>query len=46
MNVPSNIIHASDSPEAAEVEVKRFFKSEELFSYEKLTDRFHFGEGV
>jgi len=26
-----NICHASDSPEAAEVELKRFFKEEELF---------------
>lgn len=28
-----NVAHASDSPEAAEVEVARFFKKEELFSY-------------
>ncbi|OGJ59838.1 nucleoside-diphosphate kinase [Candidatus Peribacteria bacterium RIFCSPHIGHO2_01_FULL_55_13] len=28
-----NVAHASDSPEAAEAEVKRFFKPEELFSY-------------
>jgi nucleoside-diphosphate kinase len=28
-----NIAHASDSPEAAEKEVKRFFKDEELFAY-------------
>ncbi len=27
-----NICHASDSPEAAAVELKRFFKEEELFS--------------
>ena len=46
MNVPSNMVHASDSPEAAEVEVKRFFREDEVFSYEKLTDRFHFGEGI
>lgn len=46
MNVPSNIIHASDSLEASAVEIQRFFKHEELFSYEKLTDRFHFGEGI
>ncbi len=26
-----NMVHASDSPEAAEVELKRFFKAEELF---------------
>lgn len=46
MNVPSNIIHASDSLEASVAEIARFFKPEEVFSYEKLTDRFHFGEGI
>lgn len=46
MNVPSNLIHASDSPETAATEVRRFFKEEEIFSYEKITDRFQFGEGV
>ncbi len=29
-----NIIHASDSVENAAIELKRFFKSEEIFSYE------------
>ncbi|MDE6080310.1 MAG: nucleoside-diphosphate kinase [Duncaniella sp.] len=28
-----NIIHASSSPEDAEVEIKRFFKSDEIFDY-------------
>lgn len=28
-----NVAHASDGPEAAEAEIKRFFKEEELFSY-------------
>lgn len=46
MNVPSNIVHASDSVDAAKVEIARFFKEEEVFTYEKLSDRFHFGEGV
>ncbi|MFH1632275.1 MAG: nucleoside-diphosphate kinase [bacterium] len=46
MNMPSNMVHASDSPEAAEVEIKRFFNDDELFEYEKLTDKFHFGEGI
>jgi nucleoside-diphosphate kinase len=46
MNVPSNLVHASDSADAAAAEVKRFFKDEELFSYEKITDRYSFGEGV
>lgn len=46
MNVPSNMVHASDSPEAAETEIKRFFKPEEIFEYAKFTDIYHFGEGV
>ncbi|MFA6039572.1 MAG: nucleoside-diphosphate kinase [Candidatus Peribacteraceae bacterium] len=28
-----NVAHASDSPETAEKEVRRFFKTEELFTY-------------
>ncbi|MCM1370116.1 MAG: nucleoside-diphosphate kinase [Candidatus Amulumruptor caecigallinarius] len=28
-----NIIHASDSPENAEIEINRFFKPEEVFDY-------------
>lgn len=30
-----NLIHASDSPAKGESEVKRFFKQEELFDYDK-----------
>jgi nucleoside-diphosphate kinase len=46
MNVPSNLIHASDSIEAADAELKRFFNDEEIFAYEKITDRYVLGEGV
>ena len=46
MNMPSNLIHASDSVENASAEIKRFFKEEVLFDYEKITDRYIFGEGV
>ncbi|MBU1017456.1 nucleoside-diphosphate kinase [Patescibacteria group bacterium] len=35
MSVQSNLIHASDSLETAKVEVPRFFKDDELFSYDK-----------
>jgi len=31
-NIQENILHASDSPETAEIELKRFFKNEELFT--------------
>jgi len=46
MNVPSNLVHASDSEDAATAEVKRFFKDDELFNYEKITDRYMTGEGI
>ncbi|MDR1742581.1 MAG: nucleoside-diphosphate kinase [Dysgonamonadaceae bacterium] len=36
VSVQENIIHASDSVEAAKIEVKRFFKEEELFDYPQL----------
>ncbi|MBT4917707.1 nucleoside-diphosphate kinase [Candidatus Peregrinibacteria bacterium] len=35
MSVSCNVIHASDSTENAEKEVSRFFKVDELFSYDK-----------
>jgi nucleoside-diphosphate kinase len=35
MSVACNVIHASDAVESAEAEVKRFFKPEELFDYDK-----------
>ena len=31
----SNIVHASDSPESSEKEVKRFFSDKELFDYKR-----------
>jgi nucleoside-diphosphate kinase len=34
MSIQENIIHASDSLETAELEVKRFFNDNELFNYE------------
>ncbi len=34
VSVQENIVHASDSYETAEIELKRFFKSEEIFRYD------------
>ena len=34
MSGQMNIVHASDGPETAVAEIKRFFKDEELFSYD------------
>jgi len=39
LTIDANIIHASDSEETAKVELKRFFKDEEILSYEKISDR-------
>ena len=37
MSSQENIIHASDSDENADIEIKRFFKNEEIFDYTPLT---------
>lgn len=34
MSMQANIIHASDSPENAEIEIHRFFEESELFDWE------------
>lgn len=36
MSTQENIVHASDSPTSAKIELKRFFKENELFEYESL----------
>ncbi|MGQ9555619.1 MAG: nucleoside-diphosphate kinase [Anaerolineae bacterium] len=33
-----NLVHGSDSPEAAEREISLFFDEDEIFSYEKVVD--------
>ena len=38
MSIQCNLIHASDSPETAKAEVPRFFKSEELFTYNRANE--------
>ena len=37
MSSQENIIHASDSDENAAIEIKRFFKDDEIFDYVPLT---------
>lgn len=32
-----NIVHASDCPDSAKIELKRFFKKDEIFEYKKST---------
>ena len=40
LSVQSNLIHASDSKEAADAEIKRFFKSEEISSYKRAIEEY------
>lgn len=40
MSFQENIVHASDSLETAEVELRRFFRPEELFQYSPATFSF------
>lgn len=37
MSVQENIVHASDSVETADIELKRFFNKEEIYEYEQVT---------
>lgn len=45
MSGQANIIHASDSPENAEIEINRFFKPEEIFDYSPATLAYIYGDG-
>jgi nucleoside-diphosphate kinase len=36
LSIDYTVVHASDTPENGETEVKRFFNDDELFDYEKL----------
>jgi len=38
MSIRKNLVHASDSPQAALDEIGRFFSEEEIFSYDRVLD--------
>lgn len=44
MSGEQNVVHASDSVENAQAEVKRFFSENEIFSYESAITVFEYGE--
>lgn len=44
LSTQSNIVHASDSVENGEIEVKRFFETQEIFSYTKIDTDFIYAE--
>ena len=45
MSNQQNIVHASDSVENAAIELKRFFRPEELFDYTSNAQKFVYGDG-
>ncbi len=44
MSIQTNLIHSSESKEAAEEEIKRFFKKEEIFNYNQYLLPFIYNE--
>ncbi|MCD6280267.1 MAG: nucleoside-diphosphate kinase [Deltaproteobacteria bacterium] len=38
MSIQSNLVHASDSKETAEVEIDRFFEKDEIFEYKRMLE--------
>lgn len=44
ISTQANTIHASDSVASAKIELKRFFKANELFSYDRHDFHFVYGE--
>lgn len=38
LTIDANIIHASDSPETAEIELNRFFKWKDVYEYNRVID--------
>lgn len=38
LTIDANIIHASDTPENAEIELNRFFGGKDIFDYKKISD--------
>ena len=44
LSTQSNIVHASDSVESGEIEVKRFFETGEIFEYKKIDTDFIYAE--
>ena len=45
MSNQQNIVHASDSTSNAEIELKRFFKDEEIFDYQSGAFGYIYGSG-
>jgi len=43
-SVPANVVHASDSKETAEKELKKFFSKNELLEWKRALEEYYYGE--
>lgn len=46
LSMQSNVVHASDSVENGKLEIKRFFKDDEIVEYEKVDSQFIFSDDL
>lgn len=46
LSMQSNVVHASDSKENAEIEIKRFFADNEIVDYDKVDTAFIFSDDL
>lgn len=46
LSMQSNVVHASDSKENGAVEIKRFFKDDEIVDYDKVDTAFVFSDDL
>ncbi len=46
LSMQSNVVHASDSKENAETEIKRFFEETEIVDYDKVDTQFIFSDDL
>lgn len=46
LSMQSNVVHASDSKENAEIEIERFFKDTEIIDYDKVDTQFIFSDDL
>lgn len=44
LSMQSNVVHASDSIENAEIEIKRFFEESEIVDYDKIDTQYIFSD--
>ena len=46
LSMQSNVVHASDSKESAEAEIKRFFDESDIVDYDKIDTQFIFSDDL